>query len=87
MHGAFLQGSVVAITSIMSNINYYISVAQVKNMGKPTLISVRTLMNGPRILSCTAVGGITAFLFNYMDIYDTYRVQANIDINIKRYRL
>jgi hypothetical protein len=26
-------------------------------------------------------------LFNYMDIYDTYRVQANIDINIKRYRL
>ena len=87
MHGAFLQGSVVAITSIMSNINYYISVAQVKNMGKPTLISVRTLMNGPRILSCTAVGGITTFLFNYMDIYDTYRVQANIDINIKRYRL
>jgi hypothetical protein len=68
MHGAFLQGSVVAITSITSNINYYISVAQVKDMGKPTLISVRTLMNGPRILSCTAVGGITAFWFNYMDI-------------------
>jgi hypothetical protein len=68
MHGAFIQGSLVALASIMSNINYSISIAQVKNMGKPTLISVRTLMNGPRILSCTAIGGITAFLFNHMDI-------------------